>query len=347
VSRRRGGTRRIAGTHLATLAGRLTPRDRTLLRLLADHQVLTVGHCADLLYGSPETARHRLVSLHRLGAVDRFRPLVGLGEGSAPYHYVLGEAGASVLAAELGVEPHQLGYRRDHALAIAHQPGLKHLLAVNGFFASLAASRTTPAAALVAWWSAARCANQWGKLVRPDGYGRWRDGNAEVDFFLEVDRATEPPHRLAAKLTGYRNLVAATKIATPVLFWFPSPQRETAARLALAASSARALPIATASTTRGRPADPAGPVWLLSAAPNRGGDWPGLPAAHRPGRTAHQPRPLDRTPKRATPDPLRPPDPLPPEPNAPGPPGLHGSSRAEVIPADAADTNKLEERPCA
>jgi hypothetical protein len=116
----------------------------------------------------------------------------------------------------------------------------------------------------VAWWSERRCAARWGRLIRPDGYGRWRDGDAEVDFFLEVDRATEPPHRLAAKLTGYRNLVAATKIATPVLFWFPSPERETAARLALGAtSSARSIPIATASNTPGRPADPAGPVWLL------------------------------------------------------------------------------------
>jgi DNA-binding CsgD family transcriptional regulator len=258
VSRRRGGTRRIAGTHLAALAGRLTPRDRILLRLLADHQVLTVGHCADLLYGSPETARHRLVSLHRLQAVDRFRPLVGLGEGSAPYHYVLGEAGASVLAAELGVEPHQLGYRRDHALAIAHQPGLKHLLTVNGFFASLAAaSRTTPAAALVAWWSAARCANQWGKLVRPDGYGRWREHEARMDFFLEYDRDTEAPQRLAGKLPGYLALAQASGIATPLLLWLPTPAREAATRQALSGSS---LPVATATPHPDH--TPAGPLWL-------------------------------------------------------------------------------------
>jgi hypothetical protein len=267
VSRRRGGTRRIAGTHLATLAGRLTPRDRILLRLLADHQVLTVGHCADLLYGSPETARHRLVSLHRLQAVDRFRPLVGLGEGSAPYHYVLGEAGASVLAAELGVEPHQLGYRRDHALAIAHQPGLEHLLAVNGFFASLAAaSRTTPAAALVAWWSAQRCANQWGKLVRPDGYGRWRRGPREVDFFLEhappATPSGPPPSQqqvlrhVADKLASYLALATQTKIATPILLWLDTPDLEATARAALPRLP---IPAATASPALG---DPTGPIWL-------------------------------------------------------------------------------------
>src|SRR6266568_3574274 len=88
--------------------------------------------------GEPQARRlprHRLLALHRLRVVDRFRPLVPLGEGSAPYHYVLGEAGAIVLAAEMGVEVHLLGYRRDRALAIAHSPSLPRLLAANGFFA--------------------------------------------------------------------------------------------------------------------------------------------------------------------------------------------------------------------
>jgi hypothetical protein len=271
VSRRRGGTHRIAGSHLATLAGRLTPRDRVLLRLLAEHQVLTVAHCADLLYGSQETARHRLVSLHRLKAVDRFRPLVGLGDGSAPYHYVLGEAGASVLAAELGVQPHQLGYRRDQALAIAHQPGLAQLLAINGFFASLAAAgRAQPSAALIAWWSAARCANQWGKLVRPDGYGRWRCGAREVDFFLEHPPPATPGGapadqqrslgQLADKLAGYLALAAQTKIATPILLWLDSPDLEANARATLPRLP---VPAATASRALG---DPTGPIWLPLAA---------------------------------------------------------------------------------
>ena len=269
MSRRRGGAHRIAGSHLAALAGRLTPRDRSLLRLLAEHRVLTVQHCADLLYATPEAARHRLVSLHRLKAVDRFRPLVGLGDGSAPYHYVLGEAGAVVLAAELGVEPHQLGYRRDQALAIAHQPSLAQLLGVNGFFASLAtAARAQPGAALVAWWSAARCASQWGKLVRPDGYGRWRRGAREVDFFLEHPQPATPAEpapdgqadgwlaRLADKLAGYVALAATTRIATPILLWLDTPVMEAQARAALPRVP---LPAATASRALG---NPAGPVWL-------------------------------------------------------------------------------------
>jgi len=280
VSRKRGGSRRIAGTQLAELAGRLTPQDRALCRLLAEHQVLAADHIAGLLYGSAHTARHRLLALHRLRVVDRFRPLVPLGEGSAPYHYVLGEAGAIVLAAEMGVEVHLLGYRRDRALAIAHSPSLPRLLAANGFFAALAAAaRRQPDAALLAWWPAGRCAQQWGELVRPDGYGRWREAGTEIDFFLQI---SYPDHderasgafdageegapgdgwveRLEQSLTGYTTLAAGTQIPTPVLLWFPTAHLEAQARAGLPVLP---VPVATAHHDH---AGPAGAVWLALGA---------------------------------------------------------------------------------
>jgi hypothetical protein len=283
VSRKRGGARRIAGTQLATLAGRLTPTDRALCRLLAEHQVLAADHIACLLYGSAHTTRHRLLALQRLRVVDRFRPLVPLGQGSAPYHYVLGEAGAIVLAAELGVEPHQLGYRRDHALAIAHSPTLPRLLAANGFFAALAAAaRRQPGAALLEWWPAGRCAQQWGELVRPDGYGRWREAGVEIDFFLEILQPDHDEHtagtfdtpgtgeagvrrdgwveRLAGRLDGYATLAAGTQIPTPVLLWFLTAQLEAQARAGLPV-----LPV-LAATAHPDPAGPAGAVWLALGA---------------------------------------------------------------------------------
>jgi hypothetical protein len=279
VSRKRGGARRIAGTELATLAGRLTPTDRALCRLLAEHQVLAADHIACLLYGSAHTTRHRLLALQRLRVVDRFRPLVPLGEGSAPYHYVLGEAGAIVLAAELGVEPHQLGYRRDRALAIAHSPTLPRLLAANGFFAALAAAaRRQSGAALLEWWPAGRCAQQWGELVRPDGYGRWREAGIEIDFFLEILQSDHDEHtagtfdtpgtgeadgwveRLARQLAEYATLAAGTHIPTPVLLWFPTAHLEAQARAGL-----RVLPVPVA-TAHHDHAGPAGAVWLALGA---------------------------------------------------------------------------------
>jgi hypothetical protein len=244
------------------LAGRLTSRDLRICQLLQEHRVLTTRQLTDLAFPTRDRAEQRLLLLHRLEILERFRPR--RDRGTAPYHYVLGPAGARVLAAYRGQDPSRVRYRRDDALAVAHWQHLGHLVAVNGLFCALArAARDRPDRALVAWWSERRCTARWGRLVRPDGYGRWRDDGGEADFFVEVDRATEPLHRLAAKLTGYRNLAAATKIATPVLFWFSTPKRETAARIALgAASVSRSIPIATASSPPGLPADPAGPVWL-------------------------------------------------------------------------------------
>jgi hypothetical protein len=247
---------RSAAARLAALAGRVTDRDRALCRLLHEHRVLTSGQLTDLAFPSRNAAEHRLAVLHQLGLVDRFRPRHR--PGSAPYHYVLGPLGAALLAAQADQEPAQLGYRRDRTLALAHSQRLQHLLGVNSFFCALAhAARQDPAAALEVWWSEQRCAAQWGRLVHPDGYGRWREQQTRVDFFLEYDRGSEPLGRLAAKLPGYLQLAQASEIATPLLLWLPTPAREAAARQALAGSS---LPVATATP------DPdqtqAGPLWL-------------------------------------------------------------------------------------
>src|SRR5680860_1574702 len=121
----------------AQLAARLPDRDRRIIELLWEHRVLTTEHIRDLMFGHHGHVRRRLVTLHRLGVLDRFRPLQATG--SAPFPYVLGPSGAAVLAAERGIELRELGYRRDKPLAIAHNPRLGHIVGVNGFFAALAA----------------------------------------------------------------------------------------------------------------------------------------------------------------------------------------------------------------
>jgi hypothetical protein len=251
-----GGGRRSAAERLAALTGRLTDRDRTLCQLLHQHRVLTTPQLIDLAFPSRNAAEHRLAILHQLRVVDRFRP--HHTPGSAPYHYVLGPLGAALLAAQTDQEPAELGYRRDRTLALAHSQRLAHLLGVNSFFCALArAARQDPAVALEVWWSEQRCAARWGRLVHPDGYGRWREHQSRVDFFLEYDRGSEPLGRLAAKLPGYLQLAQASEIATPLLVWLPTQAREAAARQTLGGSS---LPVATATPDPDQ--TPAGPLWL-------------------------------------------------------------------------------------
>jgi hypothetical protein len=256
-----------ASADLALLAGRLTDRDRHLCRLLHEHRVLTTSQLRDLAFGSLNVAQHRLVTLARLGVLDRFRPVWPHGGGSAPWHYLLGPAGAAALAAEQATTPAQLGYRRDRTLAIAHSQRLAHQIGVNGFFTTLAAhARRHPNTKLLAWLSERACAERWGHVVRPDGYGHWRDHDGEVDFFLEYDTGTEPLERLLAKVDAYTELATATDIDTPVLLWLPGPGREATLHQALG------RPDITLATAAARLTDhPAGRVWLVAgqAGPRR------------------------------------------------------------------------------
>lgn len=248
---------RLSADLVTALATRGTPRDLWLLRMLAEHRVLTSVQIAQLAFSSAATARHRMIQLWRLRAVDRAQPFAA--SGSAPMHYVLGDAGAAVLAAQAGMDAAGAGYRRDRALAVFASARLAHSVGANGVMTALVATaRTRPDRALTVWWAEHRCAAQWGAMARPDAYGRWHeDGRADTDFFLEYDNGTESADRVAGKLAGYAALAAATGISTPVLFWFPSAAREANVRPALARHR---VPAATASPAAGT--SPADPVWL-------------------------------------------------------------------------------------
>jgi hypothetical protein len=246
-TRGRGASRRgSVAEQLAALAGRLTDRDRAIIRLLHEHRVLTTRQLAELWFGSVDRAEHRLRELTQARVLLRFRPHARHGEGSAPFHYVLGPLGAAVLAAQQGTEVRQLGYRPDKALEVAHSQRLAHSAGVNGFFTALVAHARQDrpqAASLAAWLSERACADHWGHLVRPDGFGRWHEQGRQVSFFLEYDRGTEPLDRLAAKLHAYGRLADATQIPTLVLFWLPSSGARPA--------SARRSPARTGSTGSG------------------------------------------------------------------------------------------------
>jgi len=317
---------------LAEIAGRLTARDRWLLAMLHEHRVLTTTHITQLAFGTSRAATARMVILHRYQLADRFRPLAAAG--SAPWHFVLGPAGAHVLAAQYALTPGQLGYRRDRALAAALSPRLGHDTSASGFFTALAAhARTTGNARLACWWSEHRCAALWGDLARPDGYGRWHEhgpgGSCGTDFFLEYDTGAEDLPRLVSKLAGYQALAARTGITTPVLFWLPGPRREAALHARLPAVSGDLVPVFTATPgTSG----PAGPVWLPAGQPGPRLRLSQLAAARHPTASPSWPQPAaaaswpagDAGPPAGLP--WHPPDPVPPP--APGNRPARQSTRA-------------------
>lgn len=260
---------RNTADHQADLAWRLTPRDHWILAMLHEHRVLTAPQITDTAFPSYRSGRQRLRELYQWSVVDRFQPFISVG--TAPMHYVLGPAGAAVLAAAYGLEPRALGYRHDRAFGIAHNLRLAHAVGVNEWFAALIATAGTTGDVLDVWWSEQRCARHFGDLVRPDAYGRWSAHDRRVEFFLEFDLGTEALTRVAAKLAGYAALAAATGIVTPLLIWMPTTRREAGARVALHRAwrdldRPNAVPVATAAAglldqTATHPS-PADLVWL-------------------------------------------------------------------------------------
>jgi hypothetical protein len=242
---------------VASVLRGLTERDRYLCSLLHHHRVLTAHQVFEVAFPTPHRARQRLVALYRAHVVDRFRPFRPMG--SAPFHYVLGELGAAVAAAERGEDPEAVRFRPERVLAWSRSQRLEHLVGVNGFFTSLARTARTSdgTAVLHEWWSERRCAAAMAGLVRPDGYGVWEEAGSTVEFCLEYDRGTEPLGRLADKLAGYRDLEAASGVRRWVLLWLPSLRREREVRRALGVARVLA---ATAANAAG--ADPAAAVWL-------------------------------------------------------------------------------------
>jgi hypothetical protein len=117
------------------LAGRITDRDRAIFRLLYEHRVLTTAQVADIGFPTIRKAQKRLAIPFDLEAVDHFRPRSW--SGSNPFHFVLGTAGAAVIAAERDVEISDLHWHRNPGSALGASSHLPHLVGSNGFFTAL------------------------------------------------------------------------------------------------------------------------------------------------------------------------------------------------------------------
>ena len=223
---------RSGGDRVLRVRAQLTDRDRLLLDWLADHRVLTTFQICHALFGSLDFAQRRLLKLHRLGLVDRFRPL-RVGGGSYPWHYVLDQIGAEFVAASRDRTPPRPGQTIERKRRVAASRTLDHLLGINQFFTDLAGwARVHPSARLQRWWSEQRCAEPgvFGATlispVRPDGHGVFAEGGRRVAFFTEFDTGFEQHSVLLAKVSGYAGHVAKGGPAWPVLFWLPSTARE-------------------------------------------------------------------------------------------------------------------------
>jgi len=263
-------------------AARLTERDRYLVRVVAEHRVLTTDQLAALAFDSTITARHRLGALAGLGALKRFRP--HRPTGSAPWHYLLGPLGAVLLGAEDRDDGKWLPQvRAGRQVALQRSQRLAHMIGTNWFFVVLAAHARQGAGELRTWLTESHTAELFyqypislsalASLPQPDGAGVWADGGREIAFMLEYDTGSEHLSQLAGKLDSYARLADVLsryhQQVPMLLFCFLTSCREQTARRALAASAdSLGLRIATAAIDP-RVTCPAGQVWMPLHGPSR------------------------------------------------------------------------------
>jgi hypothetical protein len=256
----------------------LTDRDRILLGWLYDHGVLTSFQIAHALFPSLDFCQRRLRTLHRLKLVARFRPQRAEG-GSYPYHYVIDQLGAEVVAASRDERPPRRDHARSERRRWTSSRILTHRLGVNQFFTDLAGyARTRSDAELAVWLPESVCARSgvftssddpalvraYQPRVRPDGYGTWVESGVVVPMFVEFDTGGEPLSVLTDKLAGYRDLFATIERVWPVLFWLHSAARERNLRHLLA-DTTPPVPVATAARDHAAAASlcPAEAVWAV------------------------------------------------------------------------------------
>jgi hypothetical protein len=262
---------RSGGDRVLRVQAQLTNRDRLLLDWLADHKVLTTFQIAHALFGSLDFAQRRLLKLHRLGLVDRFRPLRA-GGGSYPWHYVLDQFGAELVAASRGEAPPRRGITVERMRRIATSRTLDHQLGVNQFFTDLAGhARIHPGARLERWWSEQQCARPGAfdktliSPVRPDGHGMFVEDGQRVAFFLEWDSGSEQLRVLASKLAAYARHVAKGGPSWPVLFCLAAARREHNIHEMLEDLD-DVVPVATCARGSLSGAGPADAIWLVHGA---------------------------------------------------------------------------------
>jgi hypothetical protein len=204
----------------------ITDRDRLLLQLLDDHQVLTTGQIHRMLFSARRTCQIRLNELAALGLVERFR-FPRDGGGSQPWHWTLGHNGHRFqAAAHKRPEPTPRASNQT-VQRLSANPHLTHLVLANEFFVRLTEhARRHDEARLDRWWSEQVTTKQY-RTITADGHGLWSVGDVTVGFFLEADTGTEPLRsRVVSKLDRYAKLSRRGGPRYPVLFWLGSEQRE-------------------------------------------------------------------------------------------------------------------------
>lgn len=227
------------------LAGRLTDRDRQIAEDCFEHRVLTTEQLRRLHFTTQRIATRRLGKLHALRVLERFRPAFQLGDGSSPYHWILGPAGAYVVATSRGLDRDQLPGTRQPPEAVAKSSTLAHRHNTNEFATLLIEAMRATGGSVPTWHGERGARDLLAGIVIPDSYLLLeRPALPPLHLLLEIDRGTEDHQRLLTKARRYAKAIPRSPLAREnvlVLMVVPSPRR---ARTAAATLARGPMPIA-------------------------------------------------------------------------------------------------------
>jgi hypothetical protein len=211
------------------LASHVTERDRLIAIDCFEHRVLTTSQIQRLHFPGIRGATSRLNVLYSLRVLDRFRPSLPRGEGTAPYHWILDEAGALLVADHRSIDRAGLGWQHSVAAGVANSQKLAHHVEANEFFIRLALDANAAGGMLSEWYGERTCHQMFSGVVVADGYGVLeRPGCAPLHLLVELDRGTEASGRLLKKAEDYALMLPHTGLRDldpTVLFLAPSARR--------------------------------------------------------------------------------------------------------------------------
>jgi hypothetical protein len=230
-------SKRFGAEDVLRLASHLTERDRRIAIDCFEHRVLTTSQIKRLCFSGTRSATARLDLLYSLRVLDRFRPSLPRGEGTAPYHWVLDEGGALLVADHRGMDRAELGWQHSVAVGIANSQKLAHHVEANEFFVSVAVDTDDAAGTLSEWYGENTCHHIFSGAVVADGYGVLSfPDRAPLHFLIELDRGTEASGRVRKKAEDYARMLPHTELRDLdpiVLFLVPSARRAETIRAVL------------------------------------------------------------------------------------------------------------------
>jgi Replication-relaxation len=229
---------RVTAAHTLKLAEHLSERDRCIAVECYEQHVLTTDQLTRLYFTGARLATRRLNTLYELRVLDRFRPMKPRGEGTAPYHWILDEAGAIVVADYKGIAPDELHYNHADALGLASSRNLTHHVESNEFFTRLAVESVRAGGELSEWYGVRTLARLFANATVPDGYGVLTlPERRPLHLLLELDRGTEASRVLRAKAESYTRTLphsSLAKLRPVVILAVPSERRAQTAVAAVA-----------------------------------------------------------------------------------------------------------------